>query len=230
MQRVYVAIIEKGEEGYGVFFPDLPGCTSYGETVGDAAANAVVAAQGHVALMAEDGDDIPQARKIEDIEQDQEVVEAARVMVPVEVDDERQRVNITLQASVLAALDAMASARGLDRSATIAELVRQTLAGDERNRAVHNSRLLISGSNKEFREYEYVENVLIPKAKSKNPSASTAGRYVYLIDESGNSERLQINPIIERTASGRIVRDVGTITGKHHAKKPSQGHGPRRDK
>lgn len=29
----YPAIIERARRGYGVFFPDLPGCTSAGETV-----------------------------------------------------------------------------------------------------------------------------------------------------------------------------------------------------
>jgi predicted RNase H-like HicB family nuclease len=29
----YPAIIERGRCGYGVSFPDLPGCTSAGETV-----------------------------------------------------------------------------------------------------------------------------------------------------------------------------------------------------
>jgi hypothetical protein len=33
----YPAIIERGRRGYGVFFPDLPGCTSTGRTVTEAA-------------------------------------------------------------------------------------------------------------------------------------------------------------------------------------------------
>lgn len=33
MGRVhYPAIIERGPEGFGVFFPDLPGCVSAGDT------------------------------------------------------------------------------------------------------------------------------------------------------------------------------------------------------
>jgi hypothetical protein len=40
MQRFYTAIVEKAKNGFGVFFPDLPGCTSFGRTVEEAAANA----------------------------------------------------------------------------------------------------------------------------------------------------------------------------------------------
>jgi len=59
MQRFYTAIIEKASKGYGVFFPDLPGCTSFGETVEKAAANAFVAAQAHAALAGEYGEKLP---------------------------------------------------------------------------------------------------------------------------------------------------------------------------
>ena len=60
MQRFYTAIIEKAADGFGVFFPDLPGCTSFGETVEQAAANAYVAAQAHIALSQEYGDILPE--------------------------------------------------------------------------------------------------------------------------------------------------------------------------
>ena len=32
MARYYPAIIEPASEGYGVYFPDVPGCTSAGAT------------------------------------------------------------------------------------------------------------------------------------------------------------------------------------------------------
>lgn len=64
--RFYTAIIEKAKDGFGVFFPDLPGCTSFGKTVEAAAANAYSAAQAHVALAREYGDEIasPAARML----------------------------------------------------------------------------------------------------------------------------------------------------------------------
>ena len=59
MQRIYLAVIEQGDYGYGVFFPDLPGCISAGDTIEDAIANASIAANAHVVWMMEDGDEIP---------------------------------------------------------------------------------------------------------------------------------------------------------------------------
>ena len=54
--RHYPAIVEgDAESGYGVFFPDLPGCTSGGETIQEAALNASEALVGHLGLMLEGG-------------------------------------------------------------------------------------------------------------------------------------------------------------------------------
>jgi predicted RNase H-like HicB family nuclease len=47
----YPAIVERAAEGYSVFFPDLPGCTSAGDTVQAAALNAEEALAGHLAML-----------------------------------------------------------------------------------------------------------------------------------------------------------------------------------
>jgi predicted RNase H-like HicB family nuclease len=122
MQRFYMAVIERARDGYGVFFPDLPGCTSFGETVADAAANAYVAAQAHAALTAEHGEELPAPRAPNRIPRDPEVDEESRLLVPVEIGDEPVRVNISLPASALAALDRTAKELSLSRSGTIAHL------------------------------------------------------------------------------------------------------------
>lgn len=124
MQTAYVAIIEKGLDGYGVFFPDIPGLTSWGATPGEAATNAAIAAQGHIALLQEMGETLAPPTALEDIEPEADVQEVSRVMVLVETADEKQRVNITLPKSVLAALDGIAGLRGQDRSSMIADMVR----------------------------------------------------------------------------------------------------------
>jgi predicted RNase H-like HicB family nuclease len=62
VQRFYVAIIERARNGYRVFFPDLPGCTSFGATVAEAAANVFAAAQAHAALSAEHREALPTSR------------------------------------------------------------------------------------------------------------------------------------------------------------------------
>ncbi len=122
MQRFYTAIIEKAKGGFGVFFPDLPGCTSFGKTVEDAARNAFVAAQAHVALSLEYGDALPDARAPDRIPHMRDVKEKARLLIPVELADEPVRVNISLPGAALAALDRTAKDLSLTRSGAITYL------------------------------------------------------------------------------------------------------------
>ncbi|MGA7676643.1 MAG: type II toxin-antitoxin system HicB family antitoxin [Rhizomicrobium sp.] len=122
MQRFYTAIIEKAKDGFGVFFPDLPGCTSFGRSVEEAAANAYTAAQAHVALSQEYGDTIPEARATDAIPAERGVKEKARLLIPVEIGEEPVRVNISLPGAALEALDRTAKELSLSRSGAIAYL------------------------------------------------------------------------------------------------------------
>jgi predicted RNase H-like HicB family nuclease len=83
--RFYPAIVERGAEGYGVFFPDLPGCVSAGDTLQEAARNAEEALQLHVECTIENGDPLPAPSELDAIERDPEVDEAARILVRVDV-------------------------------------------------------------------------------------------------------------------------------------------------
>ena len=85
MARYYPAIIEPASEGYGVYFPDVPGCTSAGATVQEAARNAEEALQAHLDLTAEHGEIIPAPSELDAIVAEPGVVEAARVLVRAEV-------------------------------------------------------------------------------------------------------------------------------------------------
>lgn len=67
----YVALVHKDEgTSYGVSFPDLPGCISAGDTIGEALANAAEALAGHLALMRADGEVIGKPRSITAIRRD----------------------------------------------------------------------------------------------------------------------------------------------------------------
>jgi predicted RNase H-like HicB family nuclease len=80
----YPAIVEGDRAtGYSVFFPDLPGCTSGGDTIQEAAANAEEALAGHVALMVEGGEPVPQPGSLDDLPQPAApgVQEVARLLV-----------------------------------------------------------------------------------------------------------------------------------------------------
>lgn len=122
MQRFYTAIIEKAKDGFGVFFPDLPGCTSFGRTVEEAASNAYTAAQAHVAVSQEYGDAIPYPRATDDIPTERGVKDKVRLLIPVELANEPVRVNISLSGAALEALDRTAKTLSLSRSGAIAYL------------------------------------------------------------------------------------------------------------
>ncbi len=55
----YLAVFEPTETGYSVYYPDLPGCISYGETFEQAQQEAADALALHIYGMEKDNDDIP---------------------------------------------------------------------------------------------------------------------------------------------------------------------------
>lgn len=120
----YPAIIERGREGYGVFFPDLPGCTSAGGTVTEAALNAEEALAGHLLVSEQYGDALPDPSALDAIAADPEVVEVARLLVRGERKGKAVRINITLDEGLVAAIDKVAA----NRSGFLAEAARVALA------------------------------------------------------------------------------------------------------
>ncbi|HYW16962.1 MAG TPA: type II toxin-antitoxin system HicB family antitoxin [Allosphingosinicella sp.] len=77
----YPAIIERARRGYGVFFPDLPGCTSAGDIVAEAAINAEEALAGHLLVLEEHGDELGAPSELHAVEVDPDVDEVARILV-----------------------------------------------------------------------------------------------------------------------------------------------------
>lgn len=120
----YPAVIERGRRGYGVFFPDLPGCTSAGDTVNEAALNAEEALAGHLLVSEQYGDEIPEPSELDRIEVDPEVEEVARLLVRAERKGKAVRINITLDEGLVAAIDRVAE----NRSGFLAEAARVSLA------------------------------------------------------------------------------------------------------
>ncbi|MGX1785652.1 type II toxin-antitoxin system HicB family antitoxin [Bosea sp. NPDC055332] len=68
----YVAIIEDAgpDHAVGVWFPDLPGCFSAGDTLDEAMANAPAALALWIESMVEDGKAIPRARTPSELKAD----------------------------------------------------------------------------------------------------------------------------------------------------------------
>lgn len=55
----YMVIIEHGEDGYGAYVPDLPGCVAVGDTHEEVLQLIQEAIEFHLEMMQEDGLDIP---------------------------------------------------------------------------------------------------------------------------------------------------------------------------
>ena len=96
MARYFPAIVEKANEGFGVFFPDLPGCTSAGATVQEAALSAEEALQAHIDLSVEHGEPIPEPTPLDRIATDPDVIEVARILVQADPSGRAVPVNITI--------------------------------------------------------------------------------------------------------------------------------------
>ena len=56
----YAVIIEKGEDGYGAYVPDLPGCIAAGDTKDEVIKLIQEAIEFHIEGLKEDGQIIPE--------------------------------------------------------------------------------------------------------------------------------------------------------------------------
>jgi predicted RNase H-like HicB family nuclease len=113
--RYYPALVESGapDAGYDVVFPDLPGCTSAGDTVEQAVANAAEALLFHMEGMVEDGLPIPEPSPLDAPLPDWlDGVDGVRVLMPVEPPSKAMRVG-----------------RRISRSGFLAEAAREKLRG-----------------------------------------------------------------------------------------------------
>jgi len=65
----YAIVIEKAENNYSAYVPDLPGCVATGATIDGAEAQIREAIEFHLEVMREDGVDVPPpASRVEYIE------------------------------------------------------------------------------------------------------------------------------------------------------------------
>ncbi|TEB16154.1 hypothetical protein Psfp_01581 [Pelotomaculum sp. FP] len=100
----YLAVFEPSKDGYGVYFPDLPGCVSFGATFEEAQREAADALGLHIYGMEKDGEPIPEPSKVPEIDPDTApgyLVSPVVIfpdMVKNELDNKRVKTNITLPA------------------------------------------------------------------------------------------------------------------------------------
>jgi predicted RNase H-like HicB family nuclease len=76
----YVAIVEDAgpDKAVGVWFPDLPGCFSAGDTMDEALVNAPEAVQLYAEAMERSGRHLPKARTLSELKEDPVFAEDVR--------------------------------------------------------------------------------------------------------------------------------------------------------
>jgi predicted RNase H-like HicB family nuclease len=141
--RFYRALIvqddgDNPDDGYGVVFPDLPGCVSSGDTIEQAYELAFEALALHVEGMNEEGLALPEPTPFNAPLPPWLADVAGRieraVLVPVKIPGRAIRISITMDKGLLGRLDALAAASGDTRSGYIAEAVRNRMEREHHHR------------------------------------------------------------------------------------------------
>lgn len=130
----YVSFIHRDDAGYGVSFPDFPGCISVGDTVDEAVRHGCEALAFHVEGLVADGARIPSPTSIDAIKADADLADwrqgADFVLIPLLLDrGSSRRVNISLDRGLLEAIDDEARERRMTRSAFLASAARHEIEG-----------------------------------------------------------------------------------------------------
>jgi predicted RNase H-like HicB family nuclease len=136
MTTNYIALVHKqGRKGFGVIFPDFPGCVAVGDDFDDALRRAAESLAFHTDGMRDDKQRIPRPRTLEAIHAAHEkwidwkdaVVAVIPLLPP---SGKTARVQITMDERLLSRIDAVST----NRSAFLAEAALQRLENNGRQR------------------------------------------------------------------------------------------------
>ena len=124
----YIAVIHKDPDSdYGVSFPDFPGCVSAGATLDKAKDMASEALAIALDMRREDGEPAPPPSSLETITRNPDFQDGVAFMM-IEAGrpdrDRTVRINVTMSARDLHAIDAKVKALGLNRSAFLVRAAR----------------------------------------------------------------------------------------------------------
>lgn len=126
-----VALVHEENGGFGISFPDFPGCVSGGETLEEALVRGQATLAFHVAGMAEDGDPLPAVRSFDELRHDRDFKkdrkEAIVTMVPLDLPGKAVRLNISMDDRLVEQVDRAAEAAGQSRSAFLAAAAKARL-------------------------------------------------------------------------------------------------------
>lgn len=132
----YIAYLHKDKgSDFGVSFPDFPGCVTAGRTLEEARTLAVEALTMHMAGMIEDGNALPEASTLDQLADDPGMQGAVAFLVSAEPPEKTVRINITARESQIEAIDRLARARGMTRSAYMVQSSVRVAEGSGRKRS-----------------------------------------------------------------------------------------------
>jgi predicted RNase H-like HicB family nuclease len=125
----YVAVIHKDKDSaYGAYFPDLPGCFAAGDTEDEALENLRISLRMYADDLMEDGKTLPAPRMLREVVADHDVRAAIQggygfiVLIPLLQASKKRRVNVSLDPSLIAAVDEAARIAGTNRSDFLASV------------------------------------------------------------------------------------------------------------
>jgi DNA end-binding protein Ku len=212
-----VAMIHHGGDGYGVSFPDFPGCTTVAKDLDSAVAKAGEVLAFHAEGLVEDGP-LPRPRSLSELQSDPDFLEdakdAALVLVPYEPPSRAVRINMTVEESLLARIDRAAEAAGETRSryfATSARLRMGTSHDALLSRSTGSSLADVFADGIELVSPSVTRKTAHWKGYLKLSLVSCA---ISLYPASSSSERVLLRPINRKT--GRQLRQqlVDAETGE----------------
>ena len=128
----FIIAIEPGDHkhAFGVVVPDLPGCFSAGDTLDEAMDMAREAIDLHVETMIEDGEAIPPARSLKELQASKEFKNWVWAVVDVPVEKylgPAEKINITVPKLILARIDEYAKKHGQSRSGFLVAAARTAM-------------------------------------------------------------------------------------------------------
>ena len=130
---IYIAYVYKDpDSSFGVSFPDVPGCYGAGESYEEAIENAKISLSEYAEAIKEDGGDMPKPRDHDELSADAvEAIEmksaAFTIAVPLIVKGSKKRVNLSIDAALLAAIDSVCHTYKTNRSTFLADLAQEWL-------------------------------------------------------------------------------------------------------
>jgi predicted RNase H-like HicB family nuclease len=119
----YAAICERGESGFGAYFPDLPGCVTAADSLSELAEMAREALQLHLEGVIADGDTPPEPTPIDRLPHDPQIAEAGVILVT--ATPGADEILLSLPETVLSQVDATAQSQGRTRAEVLTEQIEQ---------------------------------------------------------------------------------------------------------